>query len=436
MRPTTSVLESQLREANDHIRVLEQEAAVDHEAAENLAAELREGGRNPLLDKEAFDQVDAAYAVADGKKQEAAEIRQRREALMEKLGRSSEKHATVAMFKNAAEAIIASPEWQRLKEVDAFASQGSHIDIPGVEVLDRDRLVAAIAARRPFLAADPQVDGAATVPIDQQLYPPVGIPVRPLRVLDLIMVGTTESEQVNYTQETVRTDVAAETAVGTAYSEATYTYALKSANVRSIGHWTSAARTQLADQGQLQALISGRLEYGVNNRLDGQILNGDGTGQNLKGILNTSGIGSINRNGTASERKVEAIHRGITWVRLNGFLEPEGIVIHPQDYEDVLFEKDTEGDYLLPGVLGGISGQMPVTIWGKPMAITTAIAQHSVLVGAFKAGATLWMRSGVSVRATDSHSDFFVKQLVALLAELRAAFACQQPNYFADCDIS
>lgn len=436
MAPATQILEQELREAQTRVRTLEHEAARDKEAADQLVADLKESGRNPLIDAEAFEQVDAAYKVGDEKRHEATRIRERLDALMGEYGEKAAKSPTARRLMSAAQAIHATPEFQRLLEAGVFDSQAGKIEVPGVEIVSRDDTVARIRAGLPLLAADPAVDGAALVPLDQRLYPPVGIPVRPLRMVDLITVGTTERETVEYTKETVRTDAAAETAVGTAYAEATYTYALESASVKTIGHYTSAARTQLADQGQLQTLIEGRLQYGVDNRLDGQILNGDGTGQNLTGILHTSGIGAINRNGTASERRVEAIHRGITWVRLNGFVEPDGIVLQAQNYEDVLFEKDSNNNYLLPGVLGGISGMTPMTVWGKPIVVTSAIVLNSVLVGSFKPGATMWVRSGTSVRLSDSHNDWFIKQLVAVVAEMRAAFACEQPNYFADCDIS
>jgi HK97 family phage major capsid protein len=436
MAPATQILEQELREATAQIRTLESEAARDHESAEKLVEQLKTDGKNPLKDKDAFDQVDAAFAVADGKKQEASELRFRADRLMERLGKKADVETPRSGFESAADAIMASPEWNRLRETSAFSSPNARIDIPGIEILGRDEFVARIKARAPLFAVDTPVDGAALVDVDQRRFPPVGIPVRPLRLLDLIGVTTTDSDQIIYVQETTRTDAAVETALGTAYDEADYVYDEVTTNVKDIGHWTPAHRSQLADRGQLQALVEGRLEYGVESRLDLQIVQGDGTGQNLTGILSTSGIGSINRNGTASERKLEAIHRGITWLRLHGYVEPDGIGFHPQDYEDVLFEKDDNGNYLLPGVLQGAAGATPMSVWGKPCVITAAFPQHSVVPGLYKAGATAYIRAGVSVRATDSHSDFFTKRMVAVLAEMRAALAVEQPNYFAEVDVA
>lgn len=445
MAPATTILEQELREATAHIRTLESEAAADHEKADQFVAELKEAGKNPLLDADAFEQVDAAYKVADEKKQQAAELRARADKLMDRLGRKNEtsiEDVARNLFgsklgASAADAIMASPEWERLKETGAFTSPQARIDIPGVEVVGRSEFVSRIQQHQSILAAAGDAgDHAPLIDIDQRRFPPVGIPVRPLRLLDMIGVTTTDSDSVIYIKETTRTDAAAETALGTSYGEAEYAYTEETANVKDIGHWTPAHRSQLADRGQLQALLEGRLSYGVEARLDGQIVSGDGTGSNLTGILETSGIGAINRNGTASERKLEAIHRGITWIRLHGFVEPDGIGFHPQDYEDVIFEKDDNGNYLLPGVLNGVAGNTPMTVWGKPVVVTAAFPQHTVVAALFKAAVTAYMRAGVSVRATDSHSDFFTKRMIAVLAEMRVALAVAQPNYVASVDVS
>ena len=433
MAPATTILEQELREVNALIQALETEAGQDHEAAEQLVEQLKASGKNPLLEKDTFEQVDAAYKVGDGKRQQAEELRGRRDQLMARLGKAvAETRPKTGLFKTAAEAITGSPEYQRLVETGPFNSPNAKIDIPGVEILSRDELAARLAAGAPLFAVDTPVVGGPLIDIDQRRFPPVPIPVRPLRLTDMITVGTTESDQIIYVQETIRTDAAAETALGTAYGEADYEYAEVTASVRDIGHWTPAHRSQLADQGQLQTLVEGRLEYGVQRRLEDQIVNGDGTGVNLKGILNTTGIGSVSRDVTNSEKRLDAIHRGITKVRLTLFDEPDAIGIHPTDYENLVLEKATgTGNYLL----GPPNATESPTVWGKKMIVTAAFPLDTALVGNYRAGAVVWVRSGVSTRATDSHSDFFVKRMIAVLAEMRAAFAAWQPLAFCSVDV-
>jgi len=424
MTAQNTTLEQELRELQAAISGLEGEAAVAFEAAEAEVARLRAEGREPLKDKDAFEQVDAAYKVCDGKRDEVAELRGRADRVMSILGTRKPARAA-ATRRDIVAAITGSPEYQRLVEAGVFTSGSGRIELPGTMVLDRAELQAAMQAHQPLFAAT--VDGAPLIAPDMRLYPPVPIPVRQVRVLDMVQVGSTDSDSVVYVEETVRTDVAAETAYGTDYSEATYTYVERTAPVRDIGQFVPAHRSQLADAGQLQALLEGRLGNGVERRLETQIVSGDGNAPNLEGILNKSGIGSYDRD-TTNERRIEALHKGITWVRLNGYIEPDGIGLHPTDYEECIFEKDDNNNYLL----GPAQAATSRTIWGFPVAVTPAFPLGTALVGAYKDGATLWLRAGVTVRASDSHSDFFTKRMVAILAELRAAFAAQQAKDFCE----
>lgn len=432
MKSSTLNLEQELRELNERIGVLDAEAAEKKGAADNLVAGYRTNGVNPLLDKEAFEAVDEAYKVGDTVAEEAAEFRRRRDAVMERLGRSSStKRASAGVGRrDLVSAITETPEYQRLLETGAFTGGGTagpSIQLPGVEVLAREEALARMSAGIPLFRAATAVVGDM-IDVDQRLYPPVPIPVRPIRVLDLIGKSTTDSDTIMFTVETLRTDNAAETALGTAYGEASYEYEDREAPVRDVGHWTPAHRSNLADRGQIQALLEGRLSNGVERRLESQVVAGNGVGQNMTGILETSGIASIDRDGTGSELKLEAIHRGITAVRLNLFGEPDAIGINPTNYEECVFEKGDDGQFLL----GPASQQTSRTIWGFPASITAVFPEDTSLVGNYAAGAMLWMRSGVAVRASDSHANFFTERRVALLAELRAAFAAWQPEAFAE----
>jgi HK97 family phage major capsid protein len=326
---------------------------------------------------------------------------------------------------------MATPEYQRLKETGGFESHGSHVELPGVEVASRAQVVKAFRNYAPMFAAT--VDGDPLVAEDMRLMPPVPIPVRKIRVLDMITVSTTDSDTVEYVEEKTRTDAAAETAKGVAYSEATYEYERKEANVRDIGHFVPAHRRNLADQGQLRALLEGRLQSGVELRFEKQLVSGNGAGENLRGILETENIGYVDRDTTNSERLLEAIHRGITAVRLSLEAEPGAIGLHPSSYEDVVFEKDTNtGQYLL----GPASQATSRTIWGFPAIVSSVFPDGTALPGNYRVGAVAWIRSGVSVRASDSHEDFFTKRMVALLAEMRSAFAAWQPRAFCEVNLA
>jgi HK97 family phage major capsid protein len=305
----------------------------------------------------------------------------------------------------------------------------ARVETAPVTVADRDH---AIALLFPYVA--PQmatVDAGPLVPTDQRLFPPVPSPVRQLRVRDLVNVTTTDSDTVTFAKETTRTDVAAETPYGTDSPEATYVYDQFPASVKRLTHFTPATKGNLADQGQLRGLIDGRLIYGVGKRADGQMVNGDGAGDNLEGILATATIGSYDHttDGVAGDKVPDALHKALTVVRIALEDEPTAFLLHPTDYEGYALAKGDDGHYL---TLQGPQLTTPANVWGKPAVINTVVGAGTAIVGEWQQGATLWVRSGVEVAASDSHADFFRKGLVALLAELRAAFAVVQPLAFCE----
>lgn len=252
-------------------------------------------------------------------------------------------------------------------------------------------------------------------------------------VRNLITVGDTNSDAVEYARQTTFTPNAAETAEATSVSdgakpEATIAYEKVTAAVKTVANWVPATRRALSDVGQLRTLIESQLRYAIEYRLESQIIAGDGTGENFTGILSTSGILTQAK---STDSIADAVHKAITKIRL-GFIEPNGIVLHPNDWELVRLSRDDSGaaagtgGYLYgPPALAGTE-----TMWGLPVAVTAAIADDTGLVGDFSQ-AVLWVREGVQILASDSHSDYFVKNLVAVLAEMRAAFGVLMPKAFA-----
>lgn len=257
----------------------------------------------------------------------------------------------------------------------------------------------------------------------------VGLLLRPIVVRDLVTVGDTDSDLVEWVQENVFTNAAAETAEATAVSgttgtkpESALTFAVVQSNVRTIAHWIPATKRALQDAGQLRTLVDQRLEDGIRLRLDAQMIAGDGAGENLRGILNTSGIQTQDGTGMPA---VEAILRAITKIRL-AFMEPTAALVHPNDFMAMRLATNANGDYFFgpPNIAG------PVTAWGLPLIVSTVIAENTALVGKWNE-AMLWVREGVTISASDSHSDFFVRNMVAVLGEGRFAFGVPRPAAFA-----
>lgn len=202
------------------------------------------------------------------------------------------------------------------------------------------------------------------------------------------------------------------------------------APVRTIAHWEAAHRNVLADEPQLRSIIDNELMYGLRLQEDAQILNGDGTGENLTGVLQTSGIQEYSWSDGAvtpvPDNKADAIRRAATLSFL-AYYEPSGVIMHPNDWEDIELTKDAYGQYLV-AVSVALGGEPKV--WRLPVVETPAIPEGTALVGAFGTGAQLYDREQASIRISEQHSDFFVRNAIVVLAEQRLALAVKRPESF------
>lgn len=207
------------------------------------------------------------------------------------------------------------------------------------------------------------------------------------------------------------------------------TFESAQAPVRTIAHYEVAHRNVLADEPQLQSVINNELLYGLRLEEDKQILKGDGTGENLLGLLNTPGIqvySQANAAGAATETKADALRRAATKAML-AYYQPSGYVLNPYDWEDIELTKTSEGAYVIAtNVAVGAQTQA----WRQPVVESPAMDEGVFVTGAWGLGAQLYDRAQASIRIADQHADFFIRNAVAVLAEQRLAFAVKRPESF------
>jgi HK97 family phage major capsid protein len=256
-----------------------------------------------------------------------------------------------------------------------------------------------------------------------------------LSFLNLIPIGTTDGNSVPYTQKTPITGTdpspARETAEGDLKPEGTWIdYIDAEAPVRTIAVWLKTRKQVLSDIPALRSTMDTRLRYMVQKRLAEEVLNGNGSGVNLRGILQTSGIGQVNYN--ASIPASENILSGITNVYLNDGVA-DGIVVNPIDWMSVVTAKYQNG----PGnagsfeyVGGGPFGNTPANLWGVPVIPSQVMSRGDSLVADFGLGAQLLIREGLQVLFSDSDQDDFLRNRITMLAEMRAALLVWRPSLF------
>lgn len=266
-------------------------------------------------------------------------------------------------------------------------------------------------------------------------------PMRTKRVRDLFPVRTTTAAVIEYFRMTGFTNNAATVAErnggNTAFAakpQSSFTFVGEQAPVRTIAHWEAAHRNVLADEPQLRSIIDNELMYGLRLQEDAQILAGDGVGENLLGVLNTNGVQEYAWSDGATtpvpDTKADAIRRAATLAFL-AYYEPTGVVLHPNDWEDIELTKDNNGQYLV-AVSVALGGEP--RIWRIPVVETPAIAEGTALIGAFGTGAQLYDREQANIRISEQHADFFVRNAIVVLAEQRLALAVKRPEAFVKVD--
>lgn len=248
-------------------------------------------------------------------------------------------------------------------------------------------------------------------------------PERDLVVADLPSTTETTQNAVKYMEETTATKAATEIAEAATYPEAAFVLTERSSPVQKIAVFIPVTDEQFEDEPRARDYINNRLIRAVRERFDLQLLVGNGTSPNLRGILNVVGI---NTQAKGADPTFDAVYKGLTLNRFTGFAEPDAIVAHPNDWSDIRLTRTADGIYIL-----GNPGDAGVErLWGLPVVVTPAITENTMLIGAFRAYSEIALRSGVQVQVTNAHSTFFIEGKLAVRADFRAALAVYRPKAF------
>jgi HK97 family phage major capsid protein len=246
---------------------------------------------------------------------------------------------------------------------------------------------------------------------------------RPIQVVDTVPTTTTSQTAIKYMQETTFTNNAAEVAEGGTKPEAALALTEVTDPVRKIAVWIPVTEEQLEDVPGVQSYIDNRLTFMVRQRLDSQILVGDGTAPNLSGILDRAGIQSQAK---GADPTPDAFYKAMMLVRLtgagNGGAIPNAIYMNPLDWQDIRLLRTTDGIY----IWGSPADPGVDRLWGLPVVLAEGLTAGTGLVGD-TSYLELAVKKGITLKTTDSHSDYFIKNQLVILAEMRAALVVYRP---------
>jgi HK97 family phage major capsid protein len=265
-------------------------------------------------------------------------------------------------------------------------------------------------------------------------------------VRSVLLNGRTTSDSILFVKENVYTSAAAAVAeavstVTGAKPESSLTFTQASAPVEVIAHWIPITRQALDDVPQLQSYVEGRLLDGLVREENEQLLKGDGTSPNISGILDQSGIqvldqtyftgAAVQNPGAGGPENFNRILRAKTLIMTTGDSMATFIIMNPTDYETLVTLADTTDNYFGAGPFS--NGGLP-NIWGLTPVLTEDMVAGNYLVGDGTA-AQVWDRWDARILVADQHSDFFIRNMLVLLAEERLGLTVYRPAAFALVDV-
>jgi HK97 family phage major capsid protein len=246
---------------------------------------------------------------------------------------------------------------------------------------------------------------------------------RPIQVIDVIPQNTTNQAAVVYMEETTFTNNAAEIAEGGTYAESALALTQRTSPVQKVGTWIPITDEQLEDVAQCRGYLNNRLPFMVRQRLDSQLLVGNGTAPNLRGILNVVGIQTQAK---GADPIPDAVYKAMVLVMVTGAAMPDAYITNPTDWQDVKLLRTADGIY----IWGSPTDPGPDRIWGLRVVLAQAMTLNTGLVGDFQNFSEFALRRGMDVQISNSHSTFFVEGKQAVRADIRGALVVYRPVAF------
>jgi HK97 family phage major capsid protein len=256
---------------------------------------------------------------------------------------------------------------------------------------------------------------------------------QPIEVTDLFATITTDTNTVRYAIEGTATSGAAGVAEGAVKPESTLALSTVDEPVKKIATSITVSDELIDDARAAQGFVGGRLTEFVRLEEERQLLRGAGTNE-LVGIVGRSGVNAYAR---GSDDNITAVAKVIANTAGSSHVMPSGIVMHPTNWFASRLLRDgsggTVGAYFGAGPFGpaaqngGAAGLFGQSLWDVPVALSTTVGAGTAIVGGFSTAAAIARRSGVTVEATNSHSDYFTKDLVVVRSEMREALLVYGP---------
>ncbi len=249
-------------------------------------------------------------------------------------------------------------------------------------------------------------------------------PMKKLRIRNLLPSAPTSYNAIDYVKINAFTSAASPQVEASDKAEAALTFTTATANVRTLAHWIPATKQILDDFAGLESTIRTELLYGYNDKEEQELLSGSNAGQHLNGLITQATAYDTSLDGPASAgwNKADKLARAIQQLEVANQTTCDWFVLNPADFWDIALTKDSQKNYLI----GNAYNTMAPTLWGRPVVVSNNITATHFLAGN-SVKAQIRDREGVNIEISTEHSDYFIKNMVAIRCEGRLALVVRRP---------
>jgi len=264
-------------------------------------------------------------------------------------------------------------------------------------------------------------------------YDPViqGAPRQNLLIRDLIPTTPVTGQSFTYFKELLHTLGAGMVAEGAAKPTSNVTFEQVTDIVKKIAVWMPVTDEALDDVPQLYSYIQELLRYDLELKREGQLLKGDGTGNNLNGIMTQATVFDPDLS-KATDTAIDTVRRAIYQARKQSKLAADAVVMSDLDWMNIELQKDGENRYLFANLQGLVT---PV-LWGRPIVASDSMDEGDgsttggeFLTGSFQQGARIYDRMDFTIKVGMINDDF-IKNQRAILVEERLGLAVRKKHAF------
>lgn len=250
-----------------------------------------------------------------------------------------------------------------------------------------------------------------------------------LRVRNVLYSRPTTAAMIDFVKVSTPMSIASPVAEGSVKPQNAVAFTAASEKVRTIATWIPATRQVLDDFTELRAYIDGALRYAVEKDEEIELLSGDGTGEHLHGLIpQATAFTTSLLTASAGWQRLDMVAAAIGQIATAAETDPTFVVLNTTDWWKLRVTKDGFGRYILGDPQGGATQPQ---IWGLTLVPSNSIAAGTFLVGSGSpAAAEIRDRMDTVVEVSTEHSDYFVRNMVAIRCEKRVALIVKRPASF------